>query len=218
MLRIPFEWFKFTFESFESLLNGLNLDANASNPFQMVRICIQTPFEWLEFAFEYFESRSKGSILHLNASNLFNGSDFHLNASNPFWMVRIWMWMPRLPFKWFEFCIRIPFEWLEFAFECFKYCSKSSNLHSNASNFGQMVPICISMLRIPFEFALKCFKIWFELFEFAFECFESLSNGSNLHSKASNPFQTVRIWMQMLRIPFKWFEFGFECFECLSNG
>ena len=63
------------------------------------------------------------------------------------------------------------------------------------------------MLRIPFE-----------LLEFAFEAFESLSNGSNLHSNASNPFRMVRICIRMLRIPFKWFEFAFECFESLSNG
>ena len=47
-LRIPFKWLEFafkcfkwlefTFECFESLLNCLNLDFNASNPFQMVRI------------------------------------------------------------------------------------------------------------------------------------------------------------------------------------
>ena len=47
----------------------------------------------------------------------------------------------------------------------------------------RMVIICIRMLRIPFE--------WFE---FGFECFESLSSGSNLDSNA------------------------FECFESLSSG
>ena len=79
------------------------------------------------------------------------------------------------------------------------------------------------MLRIPFE--------WFE-FAFAFESFESLLDGSNLHSNAMNPFRKcsnsqlntlnpfrmVRISIGMLRIPFEWLEFAFECFESLSNG
>ena len=39
-------------------------------------------------------------------------------------------------------------------------------------------------------------QISFEWFEFAFECFESLLNGSNLHSKASNPFRMVKISIQ----------------------
>jgi len=77
----------------------------------------------------------------------------------------------------------------------------------NASNPFRMVRICIRMLRIPFE--------WFE---FAFECFESFSKGSNLHSNASNPFRMVRICIRMLRIRFKWLEFAFECFESVSNG
>ena len=51
MLRIPFDWLEFALEWFESILNGSNLDSKASNPFQMVRICIrmpQIPFEWFE--------------------------------------------------------------------------------------------------------------------------------------------------------------------------
>ena len=40
------------------------------------------PFYWLEFAFKYCESLS-------------NGWNLHLNASNPFQMVRIWI---RIPF------------------------------------------------------------------------------------------------------------------------
>ena len=70
MLQVPFEWVKFTFECFETLLNGLNLHSNASNWVRMVRICIQMLriwFELLEFAFECFESRSKGENLHSNA-------------------------------------------------------------------------------------------------------------------------------------------------------
>ena len=65
------------------------------------------------------------------------------------------------------------------------------------------------MLRIPLE-----------RFKFAFECFESLSSGLNLHSNGSNLFQVVQIWirmLQMLRMPFECFEFVFECFESLSS-
>ena len=76
------------------------------------------------------------------------------------------------------------------------------------------------MLRIPFD--------WLE---FALEWFESILNGSNLDSKALNPFQMVRIcirmpnpfrmvrnWIRKLRIPFESFEFEVECFESLLNG
>ena len=61
-------------------------------------------------------------------------------------------------------------------------------------------------------------QIPFELLEFAFQRFESLSNGSNLHSNASNIFRMVRIYIQMIRITFELFEFAFEYFESLSNG
>ena len=74
MLRILFEWFEFAFDCFESLSNGSNLDCNASNPFRMVRICIQLlqiPLEWFEFEFECFESLSNRSNLDSNASNTF---------------------------------------------------------------------------------------------------------------------------------------------------
>ena len=50
----PVEWFEFGFECFKSLSNGLNLHSNASNPFWMVRICIQKlqiHFAWLKFPF-----------------------------------------------------------------------------------------------------------------------------------------------------------------------
>ena len=89
-----------------------------------------------------------------------------------------------------QICIRMAFEWFEFAIECFESLLIGSNWDASASNpsfgFGfanfsnpfQMVRICIQMLVIPFE-----------LFEYAFYCFESLSNGSNLHSNASNPFE-----------------------------
>ena len=65
MLRIPFEWLEFAFQRFQSLSNGSNLNSNASNFFQMVRICIRTlriPFEWLEFQLECFELLSNASI------------------------------------------------------------------------------------------------------------------------------------------------------------
>ena len=78
---------------------------------------------------------------------------------------------------------------------------------TNASNAFQVVQIWIRMLRIHFE--------WFE---YPFECFESLSIGSNLDSNASNPFRMDRIWILMLRVPFEWIEFGFEFLESLSNG
>ena len=58
MLRILFEWFEFGFKCFECLSSGLNLDSNALNPFQVVRICIRMlriPFEWFKFAFNCFE-------------------------------------------------------------------------------------------------------------------------------------------------------------------
>ena len=51
-----------------------------------------------------------------------------------------------------------------------------------------------------------------------FECFESLSNDSNLHWNGSNPFEMVQMWFRKLRIRFEWFEFAFENFESLSNG
>ena len=62
------------------------------------------------------------------------------------------------------------------------------------------------MLQIPSE--------WFK---FAFERFESLSNCSNLHSNASNPFRMVRICILMVRIPFEGLVFAFERFESDSN-
>ena len=50
----------------------------------------------------------------------------------------------------------------------------------------------------------------FQWLEFAFECFESLSNGSNLILNATNPSRMVGIWIRMFRIPFESFEFAFE--------
>ena len=63
-----------------------------------------------------------------------------------------------------------------------------------------MVQICIRILLIPFE--------WLE---FVLECFETLSNGSNLHLNALNPFRMARICIRMPPITF-------ECFESHSNG
>ena len=70
-----------------------------------------------------------------------------------------------------------------------------------------MVRMCIRELRIPFE--------WLQ---FDFESFESFSDGSNLHSNASNPFRMVRIFIRMLLISFEWFEFDFESLKSLSNS
>ena len=56
----------------------------------MVRICILMLWIWfelLEFAFKCFESSLKGSNLHSNGSNLVR-------------MVRIYIWMLRIPFEW----------------------------------------------------------------------------------------------------------------------
>ena len=91
-------------------------------------------------------------------------------------MVRIYIRMLRIPFKWFEFGYEW-LEWLEFVFESLL----------NGSTPFRVVQICIRM-----------FQIWFQWLVFGFECFESLSNGlnldsnaSNLDSNASNPFRIL---------------------------
>ena len=92
------------------------------------------------------------------------------------------------------------------------------NLHSNGSNPFRMVWICI---RMPFRVDriwIRMLRIPFEWFEFAFACFESLSNDLNLHSNASNPFWMVWICIRMLWISFEGLEFAFECFEFGSNA
>ena len=97
-----------------------------------------------------------------------------------------------------------------------------------------MIQMCIRMLQIPFEWFEFCFENFesisngsnlhsnasnpLEWFECAFEWFESLSNGSNLASKALNPFRIVRICIGLFKIPFKWLEFAFVFLESLSNG
>ena len=77
----------------------------------------------------------------------------------------------------------------------------------NTSNHFRVVRICIRMLGMSFE-----------CLEFAFECFETLTNGSNLHSNDSNPYRMFRICITILRITFESLEFAFECFESLSNA
>ena len=180
----------------------------------MAKICnwlLRISFDKFKFGFECFE-------LCLNGENL------HSNPSNPFRMVRICIRMLRIPLKSFKF-----------GFESFKSLLIGLNLYLNASNPFQMVRICIRMLQIPlfewFQFPFEWLEsfsmagicIWmllisFKGFEFAFECFEFLLNGMNLHSYASNPFKKVQIWIRMLRIPFYWIEFAFEYFESLLNG
>ena len=197
IFRIPSEWFEFAFECFESLLNGSNLHFNASNSFQTVRICIRMiriSFEWFEFAFEWFESISNGSNLQSNASNA-------SNASNPFRIYRICFWVVRIPFEWFEFLfehlwmqiltIRTGLEKFECKFEPFERDSKYSNANLNHSKKIQSIRLQIRTIWKGFE-AFECklqpferdsmLRILFEWFKFAFECFESVSNGSNLHS------------------------------------
>ena len=84
MLQIPFEWFEFAFEYFESLSSGLNFDSILSHPFRMVRICIlmlRSPFKCFKFGsnasntfrmvkicIQMFESLSSGSNMVSNAS------------------------------------------------------------------------------------------------------------------------------------------------------
>ena len=70
-----------------------------------------------------------------------------------------------------------------------------------------MVQICIRM-----------FQIWFQWLVFGFECFESISNGLNLDSNASNPFRILRVPFEWLDFGFECFELAFECFECLWNS
>ena len=103
--------------------------------------------------------------------------------------------------------LRMPFEWIKFASEYIECRSNGSNLYSNASNPIGVVRIGIRKLQNPLipvrmvQISFQMVWIALEWFEFAFECFESHSIGSNLHSNA-----------------FKWVEFAFECFEFRSNG
>ena len=212
------EWFEFAFESFKSHSNGSIFHSNLSNPVWMVQISLQMvwiPFKWFKFVFECFES-------HSNSWNL------HSNAWNPLRMTQIC-----IPMLW------IPCEWFKFACKSFKSHSNGSNFYSNVLNHVQMFQMNrmqILTIRLGFE----AFECKFQLFErdlkhsnmirnIWFECFESLSNGSNLHSEfrlsgsklasnPSNPIRVIRIWIWILQIPFEWFVFAFECFESHSNS
>ena len=135
--------------------------------------------------------------------------------------------MYQILFEWLQFA----FEWLEslsmariciwmllISFEGFESLSNRSNLDWNASNSFLMVRICIRMLRISFECLEFACETFLSRLEFGFECIESLSNSSNLHSNVSNPFWRVGICIWILRILFEGFEFAFECFGFSSNG
>ena len=127
--------------------------------------------------------------------------------------------------------LRIPHECLELAFDCFKsldfaflcFQSRSNgwNWHSSALNGIEMIGIGILLLRMLCEtvvIGIWILQISFECLEFAFECFESCSNGWNWHSSVLNPVRMVGIGILMLWVPFKWLELAFECFESCSNG
>ena len=192
MLRILFKPFEFAFEWFESLISGSNLDSNALNPFRMVSICIRMlriPFELFEFAFVCFESLSNGSNFDSNAFQMYS------NDSNPFRVVRISIRIVQIV----GICIRM-------------FQINFQNLHSNAlkgiRSIRMWLEFVFEMLRIPLQFriCIRILEIPFKWVIFGFECFESLSSGSNLDLKASNPFCRER------------FEFAFECFESNSSG
>ena len=143
--------------------------------------------------------------------SLLNGSNLHSKTLNHIRMFRV--------------CILIPFEWFELYFET-ESLSNSSIMHSNASSPFRIFRILFRNNRVPFEwfdFAFECFeslsnglnlhsnaRIPFERFEIGFETLESLSNESNLELNASNPFRMVQICIGMVGIPLKWFECGFE--------
>ena len=134
----------------------------------MVRICIQIiliSFEGFEFAFDCFEFCSPICIRMVRISS----------------MARICIWV-----------LRILFEWFEFTFKCLIFGSNVLNLHSNASNSFLMVRIFIGIDRISFERSnlhsnasnLKPnASNHFECLDLDIECFESLSNSSDLYLK-----------------------------------
>ena len=70
-----------------------------------------------------------------------------------------------------------------------------------------MVRSCIWIIRMPFE----CIK-------FALEWLESISNGLNMYSNASNHIRLARFCIQRVRIHFESFKFALECFKSRSNG
>ena len=61
-------------------------------------------------------------------------------------------------------------------------------------------------------------QIHFEWLDFAFKCFKSFMNGSNLYMNSLNPFRIFRICIQMLQIWLKWLEFAFESLSNASNA
>ena len=60
-------------------------------------------------------------------------------------------------------------------------------------------------------------RISFKGFNFAFQCFEFGSNGSNLHLNASIEWFEFSLEIGMVRIACDRFKFAFECFEFCSN-
>ena len=219
MLRSTFDGLEFAFECFKSRSNSSNLHSSVSNLVEMFTICIRIPFEWFEFAIECYKSLS-------NATNPFRMVRLASNAS---WMFRIWFWMLWTPFKCFQFGLNgynlhsnalNPFQMVRICIRMFRICISVlwipfkcfKCLHSN--DFW-MVRICIWMLQIlfkcfqfglntskPFRTVWICVRMPFEWLEFAIECFESLSNGLNLHSNASRMFW---ICISVLWIPFECF-------------
>ena len=133
LLRILFEWLEFAFECFQSLAKGSNLYSTLSNPFPMVRICIQMhfqmvrifipilpiSFECLELAVECFESLSIGKICIRMLGIAFESLEFAFQ------------------------CFKFYLEWFDVAFECLEFLLI---LDSNASNLVRRVRICIRML------------------------------------------------------------------------
>ena len=68
--------------------------------------------------------------------------------------------------------LRMRFEWFEFRFEALW---NGSNLHSNALNRFRMLRILHLNASNPFRMLrtwIRMFRIPFEWFEFAFECFD----------------------------------------------
>ena len=186
MLQIPFEWFEFSFECFESLSNGSTFHWNASNSFGVVWISIQIP----RISFECFVSLS-------------NGSNLHSNASNPFRLVRICIRM-----------LWIPFVGLEFAFKRFESRSNVSNLHSNASNPVQMVRFCIRMLRIVSKgsnlhsnasnpFLIVRIWIWTLEFPFEWKALKCQTLGAAVHviGLVQRREDVITWWLQLTDIP-----------------
>ena len=162
----------------------------------MTQICIPK----LRIPCEWFKFACKSFKFHSNGSNFYSNV---LNHVRMFWM----NWMQILN------GIRNIQTWFE-------------TFDSNASNPFRMVRIFILNSIWVVQSWLRILQIPFEWFEFEFESFKSHSNGSYLHSNASNPIRIVgiclhsngQICIRMVWNPFKWFEFGLEWFESRSSG